>query len=165
MKQTILAGLGLILLLGGSASAVWLAAGPAEGKASHGRFTGEVKPVLYVTEVEASAEFFRDVLGFDLVSFAGEEEAPYYAEMAAGEQRFGLHEPQNAADAARVGRQKLYFRVEDLAAHRKRVTAWGGEPGPVQETAWMDLFTVVDPDGHEIVFAVTDPEIHTVNPW
>jgi hypothetical protein len=38
-------------------------------------------------------------------------------------------------------------------------------PGAVVETGWMDYFIVRDPDGHEIVFAVTDPERHPKDPW
>ncbi len=132
---------------------------------AHGRFTGQVKPVLYVTDVEASAPFFRDVLGFEFQGFANLDGAPYYADMAAGPLKFGLHEPTAESHRSRVGQQRLYFRVEDLAAHRTRVAAWDGAPGPVIETDWMDMFIVRDPDGHEIVFAVTDPEKHSNNPW
>jgi len=61
------------------ASALLAAAGPAraDDRAAHGGFTGEVKPVLYVADVEESAPFFRDVLGFELLSYAGEEDDPY----------------------------------------------------------------------------------------
>jgi len=149
------------------ASALLAAAGPAraDDRAAHGGFTGEVKPVLYVADVEESAPFFRDVLGFELLSYAGEEDDPYYADLAAGGLKFGLHEPAAPGQEARVGRQRIYFRVEDLERHRTRVAAWGAVPGAVVETGWMDYFIVRDPDGHEIVFAVTDPERHPIDPW
>lgn len=131
----------------------------------HGEFTGAVKPVLYVADVEASAPFFRDALGFELLSYAGAEDDPYYADLAAGDQKLGLHEPTAPGQESRVGEQRIYFRVEDLARHRDRVAAWSAEPSEVVETAWMDYFIVRDPDGHEIVFAVTDPERHTIDPW
>ena len=132
---------------------------------SGGEFLGQVKPVLYVNDVKASTGFFRDVLGFAFVSWADNEESPYYAEMAAGDQKFGLHAPRDTAERARVGRQRIYFRVRDVEAHHKRVLACKGRPGPVERTAWMTMFAVTDPDGHEIVFAETDPAIHTVDPW
>lgn len=134
-------------------------------KASHGGFTGEVKPVLYVEDVQESAPFFRDVLGFELLSFAGAEDDPYYADLAAGDQKLGLHEPTAPHQESWVGHQRIYFRVEDLGRHRARVAAWDGEPSEVVETAWMDYFIVRDPDGHEIVFAATDPERHAIDPW
>jgi predicted enzyme related to lactoylglutathione lyase len=133
---------------------------------AHGIFTGEVKPVLYVTDVEVSANFFRDVLGFGFRGFANRSDGePYYADMTAGKLKFGLHEPIAPAHEARVGKQRLYFRVKDLSAHWTRVAAWGGDPGDIKDTDWMDMFTVRDPDGHEIVFAYTDPGRHSIDPW
>ena len=132
---------------------------------AHGRFTGEIKPVLYVLDVENSAPFYRDVLGFDLEGFADSHGRPYYAEMAAAGVKFGLHEPTATAQRDKVGKQRLYFRVEDLRAHYSRVRARGGEPGKIVETAWMDFFVVRDPDGNEIAFAETDPDRHTSDPW
>ena len=131
----------------------------------HGDFTGEIKPVLYVRDVRVSAEFFRDALGFELLGFAGAEAAPYYADLGVAGRKFGIHAPTADTDERKVGRQKLYFRVRDAAAHRRRVLAWNVPAGELRETDWMTMFTVVDPDGHEIVFAENDPERHTIDPW
>jgi catechol 2,3-dioxygenase-like lactoylglutathione lyase family enzyme len=135
------------------------------GQSPHGGFTGEVKPVIYVADVERSAPFYRDVLGFELDGFSGDEADPYYAEMLAGRLKFGLHEPTVSGDEERVGRQRLYFRVRDLEAHHRYVEERGAEAGEIIRRSWMDFFTVRDPDGNEIVFAVTDPERHTSQPW
>lgn len=132
---------------------------------THGTFTGDIKAVLYVSDVEASAPFYRDVLGFSFEGFANLDGQPYYAEMAAGETKFGLHEPTSTGQESKVGRQRLYFRVEDLLTHRSRVLAQGGDPGKIKATGWMDFFIVRDPDGNEIVFAVTDSDRHSINPW
>lgn len=128
-------------------------------------FTGAVKPVVYVDDAETSARFYEEVLGFEHLGFSELDGAVYYAEMAAGNTKFGLHEPTSSGDAERVGRLKLYFRVRDLDAHRERIAARGGEPGPVRETSYMDLFAVDDPDGNRIVFGATDPERHDFDPW
>lgn len=128
-------------------------------------FTGEVKPVLYVEDVEAAVPFYRDVLGFGFLGFSELEGAPYYAEMTAGPLKFGLHEPLDPEQEERVGRQRLYFRVRDVDAQRAAVTRRGGEPSEMVRTAWMDFFIVRDADGHEIVFAVTDPARHDMDPW
>lgn len=144
------------------------ASGEAEEdiRTAHGGFTGEVKPVLYVADVGESVPFFRDVLGFEFDGFANRSDgSPYYAEMVAGGLKFGLHEPVAAEQKSRVGQQRLYFRVRDLDAHRDRVIAWGGDPGAIRKTDWMDMFIVRDPDGHEIVFAFTDPARHSIDPW
>ena len=77
-----------------------------DDRAAHGTFTGEVKPVLYVADVEQSAPFFRDVFGFELLGYAGAEEDPYYADLAAGDLKFGLHEPTAPGQEERIGQQR-----------------------------------------------------------
>ena len=132
---------------------------------AHGIFTGEVKPVLYVSDVEKSAPFYRDVLGFDFQGFANTDGQPYYAELIAAGVKFGLHEPMSTDQEPKVGQQRLYFRLNNLLVQRSRVLAWGGEAGEIKTTDWMDMFIVRDPDGNEIIFAVTNPERHSINPW
>ena len=136
-----------------------------DARNARGIFTGEIKPVVYVSDVEKSAPFYRDVLGFDLEGYADKNGNPYYAEMSVAGVKFGLHEPASPDQTLNVGAQRLYFRVQDLAAQRSRVLAWGKDAGKIVETDWMDMFIVRDPDGNEIAFAVTDPERHSINPW
>lgn len=131
----------------------------------HGTFTGEIKAVLYVSDVEQSVPFYRDVLGFDFAGFANSHGEPYYGEMVAKDVKFGLHEPMSDDQEPKVGKQRLYFRVLDLESHRARVLARDGNPGEIRRTDWMDMFLVRDPDGNEIVFAVTDSTRHSINPW
>jgi predicted enzyme related to lactoylglutathione lyase len=159
LVAVILAGLALAV-----ASVAQEPASPADRDA-HGGFTGDVKPVIYVSDVEKAAAFYRDTLGFTFEGFSDLHGEPYYAEMVAGGRRFGLHEPTSEREKERVGKLKLYFRVRDLAAHRRRVAAWGGSPGPLRETPWMNMFSVHDADGNEIVFATTDPAVQTTDPW
>ncbi len=138
---------------------------PTPDTTAHGGFTGQIKPVIYVTDVEASAPFYRDALGFGFHGYANHEGTPYYAELDAGGVKFGLHEAMSDGQKAKIGQTRLYFRVRDLAAHRNRVLAWGGKPGEIITTDWMDMFIVRDGDGNEIVFAVTDPARHSIDPW
>lgn len=133
---------------------------------AHGTFTGEIKPVLYVSDVAASATFFEQVLGFELQDLTARRDGtPYYAEMVAGDRKFGLHEPVQEGQEARVGRARLYFRVLDLQAHHRRLEARGARITEIIETDWMDMCIARDPDGNEIVFAVTDPDRHGIDPW
>jgi hypothetical protein len=57
------------------------------------------------------------------------------------------------------------FRVREVIRHRARVAERGGTPGEIIETDWMDMFISRDLDGHEIVFALTDPSKHPIDPW
>lgn len=144
---------------------VFVVAGETSADDLHGEFTGDIKPIIYVSDVEQSAPFYRDVLGFVLDGFAGDEADPYYAEMLAGPTKFGLHEPTMSGDELRIGQQRLYFRVRDLVAHSRHVEAQGIEVKEVFRRSWMDYFVVKDPDGNVIVFAVTESERHTSEPW
>ncbi len=143
----------------------FMLSGEANGDQRHGQFTGNIKPVIYVSDVEKSAPFYRDVLGFVLDGFAGDEADPYYAEMLAGPTKFGIHEPTMSGDELRIGQQRLYFRVQDLNAHRRYVESRGVEVKEIFQRSWMDYFLVKDLDGNVVVFAVTDPERHTSDPW
>lgn len=129
------------------------------------QFTGEVKPVLYVSDVEESAPFFRDVLGFEFLGYANSNGSPYYADMAAGSLKFGLHNALNEEHERWVGHQRIYFRVHDVRAHRSDLVSQGIVPGELLERDWMDMFIVRDPDGHQIVFAETDSTRHSTDPW
>jgi len=143
----------------------FMLAGVAIGDDPDGQFTGNIKPIIYVSDVEKSAPFYRDVLGFELDGFAGDEADPYYAEMLAGPTKFGLHEPTMSGDELRVGQQRLYFRVHDLEAHSRYVEANGINVPEIYRRDWMDYFIVKDLDGNTVVFAVTDSERHTSEPW
>ena len=144
---------------------VFVVTGEARGEDFHGEFTGDIKPVIYVSDVEQSAPFYRDILGFVFDGYAGDKANPYYAEMLAGPTKFGLHEPTMSGDESRIGQQRLYFRVRDLDAHSRQVQAQGIEVKEIFRRSWMDYFLVKDPDGNVIVFAVTDSERHTSEPW
>ncbi len=162
MKRALaLAGLLTVFCL---ASAATHAESECENEAG-GRFLGQVKPVLYVADVEKSQRFYQEVLGFEFLSWAGDAGAPYYAEMSAADLKFGLHEPTSEKESSRVGKQRLYFRVADATKHREKVISCGGQAGEIKETGWMTMFSVVDLDGNEITFAETDPARHSIDPW
>lgn len=144
-------------------------------KQPHGTFTGDVKIVFYVHDVQKSVKFYRDVLGFTFHHFHDYESGesvkewtranpPIYAEMSFAGRRFGLHLPQNDWEKQAVGKLKIYFRVNDLEAHHRRVEALGGNPSPLKKRPWMDMFRVSDPDGHRLYFAFTQDDVHG-NPW
>jgi predicted enzyme related to lactoylglutathione lyase len=148
---------------------------PASDKVLHGRFTGELLFPIYVSDVMRSAAFYRDVLGFDFLGFYDYDQAgyvtywrgeapPLYAGFLAGTQSFGLHKPLTEQQEESVGRGRFYFRVQDVEAHHRRVRAWGGRPGSIQQTAFMRLFEVTDPDGLTLYFATT-PDDAPVDPW
>jgi catechol 2,3-dioxygenase-like lactoylglutathione lyase family enzyme len=129
---------------------------------AHGKFTGEILPVFYVTDVLRSVKFYREVLGFTFHHFfdygAGaqvkewvKDEPPTWALMSAGGFEFGLHRAPKPEEF-RVGGIRHYFLVEDVDVHHRWVRDRGGNPGPLVDRSWMRMFRVVDPDGHDIWF-------------
>ncbi|MCG8592355.1 MAG: hypothetical protein MJE66_23940 [Proteobacteria bacterium] len=51
------------------------------------------------------------------------------------------------------------------SAHRSHVLSCSGSPGELERTEWMTMFSVTDPDGHELTFAETNPDEHSIDPW
>ena len=147
----------------------------AVGNRDHGAFTGEVKLVFYVKDVRKASAFYADALGFSFHHFydhvSGEsvtewtrDVPPIYVEMSYAGRRFGIHSPTSKADKRSVGAVKVYFRVNDLAAHHRRTEAAGARPSGIKKRPWMDMFHVVDEDGNRIYFAFTEEKTHG-NPW
>jgi len=121
-------------------------AGPTNGDEHYGEFTGDIKPIIYVSDVQRSAPFYRDVLAFVFDGFAGNEADPYYAEMLAGPVKFGLHETTMSGDELRIGQQRLYFRVRDRdaiygEAFRRQTAALGiNETTTASRSPWQNPY-------------------------
>jgi predicted enzyme related to lactoylglutathione lyase len=138
-------------------------------------FTGELIFPIYVSDVEVSAVFYRDVLGFEFLGYYDYEtnayvrdwqdtEPPKYAGFVAGDQKFGLHKPANERQDECVGCGRYYFRVRDLDAQHARVSAHGVRVSPIHSSALLRRFHVPDPDGVMIFFAETASEA-PLDPW
>jgi len=146
-----------------------------EDRDLHGEFTGQVIFPIYVSDVERSASFYRDVLGFRFLGYYDEAQRryveswndsipPIYAGFEAGDQTFGLHKPVNEAQERFIGSGRYYFRVKNLKNHRRRIQSWGGRPSEISSTALLTRFYIVDPDGLRIYFAVT-AQGAPLDPW
>ena len=115
------------------------------------------KPVIFVTNVEASAAFFRDKLGFTIDFLHGRP--PFYGSVSRGgaclHLRF-VHEPV-FKDGVREEEQLLSAfldvrNIKGLFAEYK--TAGVGFVHPLRKEPWgASAFIVRDPDGNWICFA------------
>jgi catechol 2,3-dioxygenase-like lactoylglutathione lyase family enzyme len=142
--------------------------GQADENQSKSRFTGNILPVFYVTDVMRSVEFYRDVLGFEFKHFYDydknqqvktweSDEPPIWALMSAGGFDFGLHLGKSEYEL-RVGGVVHYFEVTDVKAHYEMVKKRNNlEMSELIEKPWMTMFWVHDPDGHKL-FIQTPPE-------
>lgn len=147
----------------------------AQVRVSSEIFTGELIFPIYVSDVEVSAVFYGDVLGFEFLGYYDYETNSYvqswqdtlppkYAGFVAGDQKFGLHKPANEAQEECVGCGRYYFRVHDLDAQHARVSAHGVRLSQIHSSALLRRFYVPDPDGLMVFFAETAAGA-PLNPW
>src|SRR5512135_944796 len=112
---------------------------------------------LFVTDVDASVAFYRDVLGF-----AVERESPGYVAMRLGDVRFAIGQQSDLPPGHHFGpealaRQKgvgveIVIEVDDIQECHQRVVESGyplSKSLTVQPWGLTD-FRVVDPDGYYV---------------
>jgi glyoxylase I family protein len=115
-------------------------------------------PLLQVFDLPASLAFYRDILGFELVS--GSES--WWAMIRLGEATIMLntayedHARPAAADPARVrghSDASLYFSFADLDALFSHLRDKGCDVTPPADTSYgLRQMNVKDPDGFELCF-------------
>lgn len=114
------------------------------------------RPVLFVRDVRAAAEFYRDRLGFRVDFLHGRP--PFYGSVSRGEATLHLrfvHEPVFAADAAReVGLIMAFIEARNVKELYAEYVAAGVELAQkLTEQAWGGTdFIVRDPDGNTVTF-------------
>jgi catechol 2,3-dioxygenase-like lactoylglutathione lyase family enzyme len=111
---------------------------------------------LGVADTARSAEFYRNVLGFEIRETDGKLEA------ICGPARiqFGKHDyaPLEWENPRPAGSAMLFFQTNDVAAMHAGIRARGGHPSGVERVNWikMRMFAVRDPDEHTLWFGQSD---------
>jgi catechol 2,3-dioxygenase-like lactoylglutathione lyase family enzyme len=105
---------------------------------------------ISVRDVDASVEFYRDVLGMDFMFRVPGQPMAFFA---SGDVRLYLGTPERPEFTSRC---VLYFRVDDLDAEYKRLmdagVAFLNSPRVVHRDGAGELWMAFleDPDGHQI---------------
>ena len=101
---------------------------------------------LRASNMKASVQFYRDVLGMELLY--GGETAEFSSLRAKDTNSAILNlEPGD-------GWGRLIFHVADVDALWRRLNELGFEPEKPQNASWGErYFHMLDPDGHELSFA------------
>lgn len=116
-----------------------------------------VAPQLVVTDVVATAEYYRDVLGFEILGLFGEP--PFYSIV----QRDGVEIHFGCAKGGGISNTKvrpesidLYIWVTDIDAIFEELTASGADivEGPVKRVYESVEVLVRDCNDYVLVFAV-----------
>jgi catechol 2,3-dioxygenase-like lactoylglutathione lyase family enzyme len=129
-------------------------------------FTGEMFPVLYVSDLRRSVEFYRDKLGFPFRGYGfgskltnewSETEPPYAAMFGLGGQDFVLHDYKAAtgeAVAFRAVGTRHHIFVTNATEYHASVESHGVKIDRFVKGSndRVFLFSVTDPDGHALYF-------------
>jgi predicted enzyme related to lactoylglutathione lyase len=99
---------------------------------------------LYVSDIERSAGFYRDVLGIPL---EGDDD---WREASLDGVRFALHRTREGVGALSSGTIHVNLEVADIDAAAERLRAAGAEVGETMRDDWGSALDVVDPDGYRL---------------
>lgn len=116
-----------------------------------------ITPALTVQDIQASLEYYRDVLGFIVQDTFEDEGKINGALLRAGDVSFVLSQDDFAQGRDRkkgVGLRLWCSTAQDLDQLAHNIESRGGElAGPIQTHSWgARAFAVVDPDGFKISF-------------
>ena len=104
---------------------------------------------LKVANMEASIEFYRDVLGMELL-YGGPSAA--FSPLRTPQARFPILNLERGHAVNRWGR--MIFHVSDVDAFWAHLKEKGFGPGTPENASWGErFFHLNDPDGHELSFA------------
>jgi lactoylglutathione lyase len=99
---------------------------------------------LYVSDMERSAAFYRDVLGIPLEGDGDWQEASLDG------LRFALHRTREGIGQLSSGTIHVNLQVDDVDAAAERLRAEGNEVGEVMRDDWGAALEVSDPDGYRL---------------
>jgi predicted enzyme related to lactoylglutathione lyase len=132
--------------------------------------TAPVSRHVFVTDIDRSVAFYRDVVGFATQPVREEYGAPADVELTLGAARLQLGRRLDAPSRA-----ILFFETNDVDAMRDAIVARQGSPSEIASVNWikMRMFEVRDPDGHTMWFGqsfggpnvtVSSPMMRTIIP-
>jgi predicted enzyme related to lactoylglutathione lyase len=99
---------------------------------------------LYVSDMERSAVFYRDLLGIPLEGDGDWQEA------SLGGVRFALHRTHEGIGELSSGTVQVNLEVADVDAAAERLRAAGVEVGEAMRDDWGAALEVRDPDGYRL---------------
>jgi predicted enzyme related to lactoylglutathione lyase len=99
---------------------------------------------LYVSDMERSLGFYRDLLGLPLVGDGDWQEATL------GGTRFALHKAHEGIGRLSSGTIHVSLEVADIDAAAERVRRAGVDVKETMRDEWGTAVQVVDPDGYEL---------------
>jgi predicted enzyme related to lactoylglutathione lyase len=99
---------------------------------------------LYVSDIERSLAFYRDLLGIALEGDGDWQEARL------GETRFALHLAHEGVGELSAGTVHVDFEVADIDSAAERLRAAGIEVKETMRDEWGSAVEIADPDGYRL---------------
>ena len=99
---------------------------------------------LYVSDMERSLRFYRDLLGIPL---EGDDD---WAEATLGGTRFALHATHEGIGELSAGTIHVSLEVADVDGAADRLRSEGVETRETMRDEWGTALEVVDPDGYRV---------------
>ncbi len=99
---------------------------------------------LYVSDMDRSVRFYRDLLGIPL---EGDED---WTEATLGGTRFALHATHEGIGELSSGTIHVSLEVADADVAAERLRAQGLETRETMRDEWGTAVEVVDPDGYRV---------------
>ena len=120
------------------------------------------RPLLNVADIEASLGFWRDLLGFEVVTTYEAGGQPAFAQLRSGEVVLMLNarggDPGPRRARPHYTEAVFYFGVPSVRDLVRDLRARGFDaPEPERQVYGLDEVTVRDPDGYEIAFTSPIP--------
>jgi uncharacterized glyoxalase superfamily protein PhnB len=118
-------------------------------------------PMLNVSDIEASVEFYREALGFEVVSDPKALKQWRWATIRCGGTELMLSQTESGPGLGECDDPQtstawpsiFYFYPDDVARLYTEVIDRGFQPTPLQDTIYgMREFSLRDPDGHMLSF-------------
>lgn len=104
---------------------------------------------LFVRDIERARRFYVEALG--LIEDHERSAPPSFVLLNAGGCTLTLQDAATpGSDFGPAASVELGFAVDDVAAARERLQAWGGAVSELQHMGWGDGFDASDPDGHRL---------------
>ena len=115
--------------------------------------TSIASAILYISDQDSALEFYRGILGFDVVMDADMGEGSRWLEVKPGDAQASIV----LASAESFGKQPgdgafLTFAADDVAATVEQLCARGATTSEVTREPWGTYATVDAPDGHKLQF-------------
>jgi catechol 2,3-dioxygenase-like lactoylglutathione lyase family enzyme len=118
----------------------------------------QIVPLLTVSDVQRSLEFYRDKLGFEVETDLWRE-PPLFATFRYGQCRimvreeFDLNERSPEPDTRRSPDVTLYLRINAIESIRIALIQRGAPVGAIRIAGYGDReLDIIDPDGYRLVY-------------